>query len=141
MTRRSWVIVLIAAGVGLAILIGVLGTRNEPSASRADSVNALCNSLAGLGSSVDTLVTSTSTSQFQTNAEAVKASWTQVQSDFKAVQSAPPGQLESAWNAFTSSVKNAGSAGSASAAVSDIEQSVKTLASAAESAASSVHCT
>ena len=29
-----WILIGVAAGVGLAILIGVLGTRNEPSSSR-----------------------------------------------------------------------------------------------------------
>ena len=37
MSRMWWIIILVAAGVGLAVLIGVLGTRNEPSKTEAAS--------------------------------------------------------------------------------------------------------
>ena len=30
MSRMWWIIILVAAGVGLAVAIGLLGTRNEP---------------------------------------------------------------------------------------------------------------
>ena len=43
MSRMWWIIVPVACGVGLAVLVGVLGTRNEP--SKTDAVNSLCSSL------------------------------------------------------------------------------------------------
>ena len=43
MSRIWWIVILVAAGVGLAVVIGVLGTRNEP--SKTDAVTNLCDSL------------------------------------------------------------------------------------------------
>jgi hypothetical protein len=145
MTRRSWIIVLIAAGVGLAILIGVLGTRNEPSSStsatKATALNSFCNSLVELGASLQTLTGSSSKSEFQTNANAVQAAWDLVENAAHSVQGAPVGPLDQAWSTFTNSVANASSAGSPTEAVNDVKQSANALVSTAESTASSVHCT
>ncbi len=48
MSKTWWiVVVLVVVGVGAAILIGVLGTRNEP--SKSESVSSLCSSLSTLG--------------------------------------------------------------------------------------------
>ena len=55
MSRRGWIIVLIAGGIGLAILIGVLGTRNEPSETKAEATAGLCTSLQGLDTSLKQL--------------------------------------------------------------------------------------
>ena len=41
MSKTWWIIlILVAAGVGLAVLIGVLSTRNEPSKTEAASTDA-----------------------------------------------------------------------------------------------------
>ena len=49
MSRMWWIIILVAAGVGLAVAIGVLGTRNEPSGpSKSEAVSNLCSSLRSL---------------------------------------------------------------------------------------------
>jgi len=143
MTRRNWIIVLIAAGVGLAILIGVLGTRNEPSTSttKATALNSFCNSLVELGSSLQTLAGSSSKSEFQTNANAVQAAWDLVENAAHSVQNAPAGPLDQAWSTFTNSVANANSAGSLTEAVNDIKQSANALVSTAKTTASSAHCT
>ena len=146
MTRKTWIIALVAGGVGLAILIGVLGTRNEPSNSttKAQAVTALCSSLSTLESSVKTLTgidTSTATKdEVTTDASAVKSAWTQVQSAAQGVQNAGGGALESAWNSFTSAVKNIPNAGSVSAAVTSVTQAGDQLVSAAKSTAASVNC-
>ena len=55
MSRMWWIIILVAAGVGLAVAIGVLGTRNEPSTSKTEAVSNLCSSLTGLESSIENL--------------------------------------------------------------------------------------
>ena len=55
MSRMWWIILFVAAGVGLAVVIGVLGTRNEPSTSKAQEVSSLCASLKTLESSLQAL--------------------------------------------------------------------------------------
>ena len=138
MTRMRWIIVLVAAGVGLAILIGVLGTRNEP--TKADAATSLCTSLTSLESSTKTLLASTSKSEFQTNLTAVQDDWNQVKGDLQDVKNAPSGQLDSAWDGFTSAVKNVPDAASAQDAVNDISGAAQQLVSTAKSTASQITC-
>ena len=33
MSKMTWIIVLVVVGIALAVVVGVLGTRNEPSTS------------------------------------------------------------------------------------------------------------
>jgi len=143
MSRTWWIIViLVAAGVGLAILIGVLSTRNEP--SKSESLSSLCSSLKGLESSIKTVTSldaSTATkSELQTDVDGVQTSWNQVQSDVQAVQNAPTGSLDSAWDSFESAVKDIPNASSVSDAVTSVEQAGQQLDSAAKSTASSLSC-
>jgi hypothetical protein len=134
MTRMRWIIVLVAAGVGLAVLIGVLGTRNEPSTSKTEATSALCSSLKTLDSSIRTLTsidTSTATkADYQADVTAVENAWNQVTADAQAVQDAPTGQLDSAWSSFESSVKNVPDSSSVSDAVSSISSSAQALSAA-----------
>ena len=143
MSRNWWiVVVLVACGVGLAVLIGVLGTRNEP--SKSEAVNTLCSSLGDLESSIKTLTSldpATATqSELQNDVDGVQAAWSQVQSDAQAVQSAPTGSLDSAWDGFTSAVEDIPNAGSVSDAVTSVTQAAQELDSAAKSTASSIDC-
>ena len=93
MSRMTWIIVLVACGVGLAVLVGVLGTRHEPSTSKTEAVSSLCSSLKTLDSSVKTLTgidTSTATmTEFNSDVTAVQNAWNQVTTDAQAVQNAP----------------------------------------------------
>ena len=141
MSRMWWIIVLVAAGVGLAILIGVLGTRNEP--SKTEAASSLCTSLQGLESSVNSLTSlpsGSSKSDYQSDVTAVQNAWSQVQSDAQDVKNAPTGDLDSAWDNFSSAVKNVPNSSSASDAVTSITQSAQALESAAKSTASQVNC-
>ena len=144
MSRMWWIIILVAAGVGLAVVIGVLGTRNEPSGpSKSEAVSNLCSSLTSLGDSVKTLTglsSSSSKADYQADLTAVENDWNQVKSDAQAVQDAPTGDLDSAWDSFSSAVKNVPNAASVQDAVSDITQSADQLASAAKTTASQVNC-
>lgn len=144
MSRMWWIIILVAAGVGLAVAIGVLGTRNEPSGpSKSEAVSNLCSSLRSLGDSVKTLTglsSSSSKADYQADLTAVQNDWNQVKSDAQAVQDAPTGDLDTAWDSFSSAVKNVPDAASVQDAVSDIAQSADQLASAAETTASQVNC-
>ena len=148
MTRRTWIIVLVAGGIGLAILIGVLGTRNEPSNSssgpnRAQAASTLCSSLKNLGGSIQTLVglgTSGTKDEYQSDVTAVQTAWGQVQTDYQTLKNAPPGDLSNAWSNFDSAVKAVPDSDSASDAVNSIKQSADALQSAAQTTASQLSC-
>lgn len=143
MSRFWWIVVLVAAGVGAAIVIGILGTRNEPSTSKTDAVSSLCTSVRSLGTSLQNLTnlsSSSSKDELTSDLTAVTDAWAQVKSDFQAVQNASSGALESAWSSFTSAVRNVPSADSVSDAVSSVTQSADQLMSAAQSTAADLSC-
>jgi hypothetical protein len=142
MSRTRWIIVLVAVGVALAILLGVIGTRNEP--SKAEAASGLCSSLKSLDSSVKSLTSldpATATkSDYDSDVSAVQNDWNQVKSDAQAVQNAPMGDLDNAWSSFESTVKNVPNDDSVSAALDAVTQSADQLASTAQSTASSINC-
>jgi hypothetical protein len=142
MSRTRWIIVLVAVGVALAILLGVIGTRNEP--SKAEAASGLCSSLKSLDSSVKSLTSldpgTATKSDYDSAVSAVQNDWSQVKSDAQAVQNAPMGDLDSAWSSFESTVKNVPSDDSVSAALDAVTQSADQLASTAQSTASSINC-
>ena len=141
MSRIWWIVILVAAGVGLAVVIGVLGTRNEP--SKTDAVTNLCDSLGSLETSVKNLTGLTSSSskaEYQNDVTAVQDDWNQVKSDAQAVQDAPTGDLDSAWSSFESALKDVPNDASVQDAVSDVTQSADQLVSAAQTTASQVNC-
>jgi hypothetical protein len=138
-----WIIILVAGGIGLAVAIGILGTRNEDSTSKADAVSTLCSSLTSLESSLKNLTglsSSSSKTDFQSDVTAVQDDWNQVKSDAQAVQNASTGELDSAWSSFESAVKDIPNDASVQDAVSDVTQSADALASAAKTTASQVNC-
>ncbi len=143
MSRTWWIVLgVVAVGVGLAVLLGVLGTRNEP--SKTEATSSLCTSLKSLGTSIDNLVnmdTSTATkSDYEANVQAVQDDWDQVKSDAQDVQDAPMGDLDSAWDDFTAAVKDVPNDASVSDAVDDVSQSAEDLKSAAASTSAEVDC-
>ena len=141
MSRMWWIIILVSAGIGLAVVIGVLGTRNEP--SKTETLNTFCDSLTTLEGSVKSLTSlpsSASKAQYQADVTAVQDDWNQVKTDAQAVQNAPTGDLDSAWDSFTAAVKDVPDASSVSDAVDSITQSADQLVSAAESTAQQVNC-
>jgi hypothetical protein len=141
MSRMWWIIILVAVGIGLAVVLGILGTRNEE--SKTEATSALCSSLKQLDTSVENLInlpSSATKSDYQNDVNAVQSDWDQVKSDAQDVQNAPTGDLDSAWDSFTSALKNVPNDASVSDAVSDITQSAQGLVSAAQSTASQVNC-
>ena len=141
MSRTWWIIIFVAVGVGLAVLIGVLGTRNEP--SKTEATSSLCSSLSSLETSLKNLTglsSSSSKSEYQSDVTAVQDDWNQVKSDAQAVQNAPTGDLDSAWDDFSSAVKNVPNDASVSDAVDDVTQSAQALVSTAQTTASEVNC-
>jgi hypothetical protein len=135
-----WVIVLVIVGIAAAVAIGILGTRNEPSTSKVDATNQLCTSVKALGSSLQTLanidVSSATASEITSDLSAVQTAWDQVKSDASTVQNAPTGDLDSAWNGFTTAIKNVPNAGSLSDAVDQVKTAADNLVTAAQSTTS-----
>jgi hypothetical protein len=141
-SRTAWIIVLVGVGVVAAVLVGVLGTRNEP--SKAEAASTLCASVKTLGASATKLVQidpGTATKQsVQSDVDAVKSDWSQVKSDAQDVRNAPTGDLSTAWSNFTAAVKSVPSASSVQDAVNSVKQAGQQLASTAQSTASEMHC-
>jgi hypothetical protein len=143
MKRMWWIILLVAVGVGLAILIGVLGTRNQPP-SQSESVSSLCSSLTSLESSTKSLTSldpqTASKSDYQSAVSTVQSDWNQVASDAKDVASASMSQLDSAWGDFSAAVKGVQSDASASDALNSISQSAQALQTTTQSTISGLSC-
>jgi hypothetical protein len=138
---RMWIVILVAGGIGLAVVVGVLGTRNE--STKSEEAASLCTSLQSLETSLTNLTSlpgSASKSDYQNNVTAVQDDWSQVKTDAQAVKSAPMGDLDSAWDSFTSALKNVPSDASVQDAVNDVTQSADQLVSTAKSTASAVSC-
>ena len=144
MSRMWWIIILVAGGVGLAVVIGWLGQRNETSGpSKTEAVSSLCGSLQSLEGSLKSLTSlssSSSKAEWQADLTAVDNAWSQVKSDAQAVQNAPTGDLDSAWNNFEGAVKGIPDSSSVSDAVSSVTQSADQLVTAAQTTASDVNC-
>jgi len=142
MSKMTWIIVLVILGIGAAILIGVLGTRNEPAEAQA---SGLCSSLTALQASLKSLTnldpTTASKSDYQSDLDAVRSAWNQVQGDSQDVKNAPMESLDNAGNAFESAVRNVPNDASVSDAIGDVTQSADQLVAAAQSTAASIHCT
>jgi hypothetical protein len=142
MSRLWWIIILVAAGVGLAVVIGVLGNKNDE--TKADAVSALCASLQSLETAVDNLTgldpKTASKDAYQSDVDAVQSAWDDVKSDAQDVKDAPMGDLDSAWNDFTDAVKGVPDDASVQDALNDIAQSADQLVSTAKSTASEIDC-
>ena len=141
MSRTWWLIGLAAAGVVAIVLIGVLSSRDEE--SKTEALSSLCSSLETLQGSVGNLTglpSSATKTDYQNAVTAVQDDWDQVKSDAQAVRDAPTGELDSAWDDFTSAVKDVPNDASVQDAVNDIMQSADQLVSTAKSTASEIDC-
>ena len=85
MNRRTWMIVLIAVGAGLAVVVGLLGARGKGRSTAtwsASATQSLCASLNGLGTSTKELTSldpqTASKSDYQSAVSNVQSDWTQV---------------------------------------------------------------
>ena len=128
MNRKTWLIVLIAVGAGLAILIGLLGQSEQVAEKQyCDDLTAMQSDLTALTS----LDPSTATQdEFQSDVSAVQDDWDSLKSSAQDLQDANQSQLDSAWDSFESAVKGIPD----NASVSDAEQSVSSAAQGLESA-------
>ena len=145
MSRMTWIIVLVVAGIALAVVVGVLGTRNEPSSSsstttdatKVEATTALCASVKNLSTTIQGLAnidpsTITST-EIQTDITSVENAWNKVQSDAASVQDAPTGDLSTSWDALVAAVTAVPSASSVSDAISSVKTAAEGVVTAAKS--------
>jgi hypothetical protein len=93
-----------------------------------------------LGSSLQTLanidVSSATGTEVTNDLNAVRTAWDQVKTDASTAQNAPTGDLDNAWDTFTSAIKNVPKAGSLSAGIDQVKTAADNLVSAAQSTAS-----
>jgi hypothetical protein len=137
---RTWIYVLVAAGVVAAIAIGLIGNQGRD--ARAES--SFCSDLSAYRSSIASLIalnpTSASKSDYEDAVNEIESDWDAVQSSAADVASATRSELEDAWNTFQSSVQDVPSDASAGEALSDIRSAADTLRASARSALSGPDC-
>ena len=145
MNRRVWIIVIAVVAVIAAVVIGIVVVTNDNGndTSKTEAINTFCGSLKTLETSVQSLTglsSSSSKDEYQSDVTAVQTAWDQVKTDAQAVQDAPTGDLDSAWNDFDSAIKDVPNDASVTDAVNDIKQSGQALVSTAQTTASQVNC-
>jgi hypothetical protein len=142
MTRRTWLIVLLAGGVGLAILIGLLGNRGGE--SQAQAQDNFCSSLSGLQSSVEDLTglspTSASKDDYQSAVSDVDSAWDQVKTDAGDLKDISTSTLDGAWDDFKSAVDDVPDDASVSDALDDVSQAAQSLLSTTKSTLTGPDC-
>jgi hypothetical protein len=141
MTRRTWILVLLAGGVGAAILIGLLGNRSQSQAKAQDN---FCSSLSALESSASSLTslspTSASKEDYESAVSDVQSDWDQVKSDAGDLKDVDTSTLDSAWDDFKSAVDDVPDDASVSDALGDISQAANSLASTTKSTLTGPDC-
>ena len=142
MTRKAWIIVLVAVGVGLAVLIGLLGERGGE--SQAEAQQSFCSSLGDLESSIESLTglspSSASEDDYQSAVSDVESAWDEVKTDAGDLTDVTTSELDSAWDSFKSAVDDVSDDASVSDALSEISSAANTLASTTESTLSGPDC-
>ena len=142
MTRNTWIIVLIAGGVGLAVLVGLLGGRGGE--SQAEAQQGFCSSLSGLQGSIQALAglspTSASKDDYQSAVSNVDSAWDLVKTDAGDLKDVSMGTLDSAWDSFTSAVDDVPDDASVSDALDDVSQAAQSLLSTTKSTITGPDC-
>ena len=142
MSRKAWIIVLIAAGVGLAVLIGVLGTRGNN--SQANAQDNFCSSLTSLKGSINDLTSlsasTASKSDYQSDVSAIQSDWDSVKSAASDLKDVTTSELDDSWDSFKSAVDDVPSDASVSDALNDVSSSAQTFGSSVQSTLSGPDC-
>ena len=119
---------LVAAGVALAVVIGLFA-NSQPAAARD-----YCNDLDDLQASITSLTSldpATATAdEFETDVNAVRNSWTDVKGSAQSLSDVNMESLDDAWSDFSQTVGSLGN----NASVSDAEQAISQSAAGLQSA-------
>jgi hypothetical protein len=132
------ILVLVAAGVGLAILIGLLaGCNEDDGGAQARAESNLCSSLSSFASSVGDLENldpiSAEEGDYESAVSDVRDDWDQVESDAAELREANIDTLRSAWDNFEEAVDDVPDDASVSEALEDISEATQTLVSETQS--------
>lgn len=135
MSKKGWIITLVALGVGLAVVIGLLAN------SQSYAERQYCDSLSSLEGSLSALTSldpsTASQDQVQSDIDAIQSDWSDVKSDASNLSDANQQELDSAWNSFQSSVSDlTGGSGS----TEDVQSAAKGLESAVQANAETYDC-
>ena len=134
MSRKAWIITLVAVGVGIAVVIGLLAN------SQSVAEKQYCSSVATLESSISALTSldpsTVSQDQVQSDIDDIQSAWGDVKDDASNLSDLNQEDLDSAWNSFESAVKNLNDGGS----TEDVQNAAKSLGTAAQSSADSLDC-
>jgi LPS O-antigen subunit length determinant protein (WzzB/FepE family) len=140
--NRTWIIILVVVGIGLAVLIGVLATRGKE--TQAEAQQNLCSSLGSLDTATTNLTSldpkTASKSDYQSAVSDVQNQWNEVKEDAGNLHNINQSTLQSAWNSFTQSVQSVPGDASVSSALQTVSQSAKTLVTTVQSTAKSLNC-
>jgi hypothetical protein len=143
MNRKTWIIVLVAAGAGLAVLIGLLGGRGGE--SQADAQQNFCSSLSGLESSIESLTnlspSTASQDDYQSAVSDVESSWDQVKTDAGDLTDVTTSELDSSWDSFKSAVDDVPDDASVSDALNDVASAAQSFLSTTKSTLTGPDCT
>jgi len=129
-------------GVGLAVLIGVLGTRGQE--TQAEGEQNLCSSLASLETSTKDLTgldaSTASKSDYQSAVSEVDTDWDEVKTNAQDLATIDTSMLDSAWDDFTQAVQSVPSDASVSDALQDVSHSGQELVSTTQSTINGLSC-
>ncbi len=138
MGKKGWIILLVALGVGAALVIGYLGN----SQTRAEK--QLCTSLDSLQSDVTNLAAidpSTYTSgTLQTGITTIQDQWKTTVSDAKDVADFDKDNIEDAWSTFQKTVTSIPSGSSPEEIQSTVTSAATTFESSIESTIGDLDC-
>ncbi len=143
MSRRGWIILLVALGIGAAVLIGIYAVSKDED-SQADAQAAFCSSLDSLESDTQALValdpTSASKDDYESAVDDIQSDWDQVKSDASNLASINMSTLDSAWDSFKSAVDDVPDDASVSDALNDVKTSAQSLVSTVQSTLTGPDC-
>ena len=143
MSRRAWIIVLLAVGIGAAVLIGIYAVTKDEN-SQANAQAAFCSSLSTLDSSITSLTSldpsSASKDDYQSAISTIESNWDQVKSDASNLASIDMSTLDSSWDSFKSAVDAVPDDASVSDALSDVSGAAQSLGSTVKSTLTGPDC-
>ena len=141
---RTWIVIIAVIGFAAILLLAVEYSNRNSQPSQEEAVASLCSSLEELQTQATGLTSldpsSTTTGQIQDDIDAMKGTWSEVESDAADVKNATTDQLDGAWASFESSVSGISDSTSVSDAMQAISGSGQTLESSAQQTLSALSC-
>jgi len=138
MSKRTWVIVLVAVGAAIAVGVVLAVVLDDGGGSQSSAETAYCSSLNDLETSVAEVAnaapSSTTQAQLEPLISGVQNAWRDVQSAASDLASVNQSSLDKAWNGFQSAVDTGSSTQS-------IVLAAQALQSAAQTSLDSYDCT